>query len=218
MDERTERVQRFFNVPVLIAALLVVPVIIIEQTAVSDSVETAAAVANWAIWLVFAAELAAILWVVPDKRHWVARNPLDVIIVVLTPPVLPPGLQSLRVLRLLRLLRLMKVAQVSRRVFSFQGLRYAVFLALLTIVGGGAAFAAAEKGQDLNGWDGIWWATSTMTTVGSNIYPTTTLGRVIAMVVMVVGIGFVALLTGAVAERFLGPEVREEIEAGSAAS
>ena len=105
----------------------------------------------------------------------------------------------------------MKLAQVSRRVFSFQGLRYAALLALLTIIAGGATFAAADKGQDLDLWDGVWWATATMTTVGSDIQPDTTLGRIIAMVIMVVGIAFVALLTGAVAERFLGPEVKEEI-------
>jgi voltage-gated potassium channel len=191
----------------------VIPVIVIEQTAVSHTVKTIAGVFNWAIWLIFLAELVAMLWVVPRKWHWLAHNPMDVLIVVLTPPILPPGLQSLRVLRLLRLLRLVKLAQVSRRVFSFQGLRYAALLALLTIIGGGAAFAAADKDEDLDLWDGVWWAASTMTTVGSDIQPDTTLGRIIALVIMVVGVAFVALLTGAVAERFLGPEVKEEIGA-----
>jgi voltage-gated potassium channel len=148
------------------------------------------------------------LWVVPDRWRWMVRNPLDVMIVVLTPPVLPAGLQSLR---LLRLIRLLKLVQVSRQVFSFQGVRNAALLALLTIIGGGAAFAAVEKDQDLDLWDGIWWAVSTMTTVGSDIYPETTGGRIISMVLMVVGIGFVALLTGAIAERFLAPEIEEEI-------
>ena len=37
------------------------------------------------------------------------------------------------------------------------------------------------------------------------------LGQVIPLVVMVVGIAFVALLTGAVAERFLEPEIKEEV-------
>jgi voltage-gated potassium channel len=211
VDERSKRVERFFNWPVIIAAMLVIPVIIIEYTAVSDTVKSIATVCNWAIWLVFAAELVAMLWVVPNRWHWLVHNPLDVLIVVLTPPILPPGLQSLRVLRLLRLLRLVKLAQVSRRVFSFQGLRYAALLALLTIIAGGAAFAAADKGHDLNLWDGVFWAVGTMTTVGSNIQPDSTLGRIIAMVVMLVGIGFVALLTGAIAERFLGPEIKEQI-------
>jgi hypothetical protein len=118
VDERTKRVERFFNWPVIVAALLVIPVIVIEYTAVSDTVKSIATVCNWAIWLVFAAELVAILWVVPNRWHWLVHNPLDVLIVVLTPPILPPGLQTLRVLRLLRLLRLLKLAQVSRRVFS----------------------------------------------------------------------------------------------------
>jgi voltage-gated potassium channel len=52
-------------------------------------------------------------------------------------------------------------------------------------------------------WDGVWWAITTVTTVATASYPTTTLGRCIAMVVMLVGIGFVAILTATVAERFM---------------
>ncbi len=47
-----------------------------------------------------------------------------------------------------------------------------------------------------------------MTTLGSNIYPTTVGGEVVS-VVMLVGIGVVALLTGAIAQRFLGPAIAE---------
>ena len=50
-----------------------------------------------------------------------------------------------------------------------------------------------------------------MTTVGyGDFYPETTVGRMIAMGVMLVGIGFVAILTAALAERFLSQEVRAE--------
>ena len=48
-----------------------------------------------------------------------------------------------------------------------------------------------------------------MTTLGSNIYPTTTGGEIVSTVILIVGIGFVALLTGAFAQRFLGPEIAE---------
>jgi voltage-gated potassium channel len=74
---------------------------------------------------------------------------------------------------------------------------------LLTALGGGAAFAAAE-GEDLSTWDGVWWAVTTMTTVGyGDIYPETTLGRIVAVSVMLVGIGFVAILTAALAQKFV---------------
>ena len=48
-----------------------------------------------------------------------------------------------------------------------------------------------------------------MTTLGSNIYPTTTGGEIVSTVVLIVGIGFVALLTGSFAQRFLAPEIAE---------
>src|SRR3954449_825729 len=102
MDERSqraERVERFFNVPVIVAALLVVPVIVLEEEASTDALKTLGAALNWAIWLVFLAELVAMLWVVPDRWRWLRENPIDLAIVVLTPPVLPPGWQILRLLR-----------------------------------------------------------------------------------------------------------------------
>jgi voltage-gated potassium channel len=59
-----------------------------------------------------------------------------------------------------------------------------------------------------------------MTTVGyGDITPKTPLGKVIACILMVVGIGFFALITGAVAQRFLATEIEdvgEEIEASEA--
>ena len=46
-----------------------------------------------------------------------------------------------------------------------------------------------------------------MTTVGyGDVTPHTTPGRIIAAVVMLVGIGFVAVVTGAIAQRFIATE------------
>jgi len=139
-----------------------------------------------------------------SQRRRLRHHPLDLIVVVLTPPILPAGLQSLRVLRLLRLLRL---AQLSRQAFSLEGLHYAALLAVLTAVTGGALFVGFEKeNQDLNAWDGIYRAVTSMTTLGSDVYPTTTGGEIVSVVIVIVGICFVAMLTGAIAQRFLVDE------------
>lgn len=213
MTERAKRIEQRFEIPILIAALLVVPVIAIEQSSLDEPWPTIAAVANWLIWLAFLAELVVMLAVVGDRWRWVREHPLEVAIVVLTPPFLPASLQALRVFRLLRLLRLLVVVRYARRIFTLEGVRFAGLLALLTVLGGGAAFAAAE-GKDVSTWDGVWWSVTTMTTVGyGDLYPETDLGRVVAIVVMLVGIGLLTLVIGAVSQRFLATELEQEVAA-----
>jgi voltage-gated potassium channel len=204
VDERSQRVERVFAVPVVVAALLVIPVIAVQESHASQTVRLLASIANWIIWLVFAAELVAMLWVAPNRRAYLVKHPLDVAIVVFTPPFLPPALQALRVFRLLRLTRLFKAAGVLRGFFSLEGLRWAAIATAFVVVGGGAAFASVEKGQSLSIWDGFYWAITTVTTIGSSITPDTTAGRMIEIVVLLTGIGFIAMLTGALAQQFIG--------------
>jgi len=83
-------------------------------------------------------------------------------------------------------------------------MRYVALLSFAVVVGGGTLFAAVEPTQNLSIWDGLWWATETVTTVAyGDIYPETAIGRIVGTVVMTTGVGFVALLTGSFAQRFL---------------
>jgi len=211
VDERIQRIERLFDVPVLVAALLVIPAIVLEESSAGRGWKQAGGVLNWLIWIIFASELIVMLAVVPSRKRWLRHHPLEVVIVVLTPPFLPASLQAARVLRLLRLLRLVRLAEMGRRVFSLQGLQYAALLTLMVVLSGGAAFAALEKGR--SSWDGLFWAVSTVTTGDSGaVTPQTTGGRLVAIVVMLVGTGFLAILTAAMAERFLSREIREEVQ------
>lgn len=204
----------------LVAAVLVIPVLLIEESNVGEPWDTIGTVLNWGTWLAFLSELVVMLAVVPDRRRWLREHPVEVVTVVLTPPFLPASLAAARVLRLLRLVRLLRLMVVLRRLFTIDGVRYVALLAFVTVLAGGTAFASVEK--EPTAWDGIWWAATTMTTVGyGDIYPHTDLGRVIGMAVMVVGIGFGSILIGAVAERFVQRDVREtaaeverEVESG----
>lgn len=209
MDNRSERIERRLEVPALVAALLVIPVIVIEQSGLGEPWDTVGTVLNWTTWLVFLAEAVVMLSVVPDRWRWIRRHPIDVAVVVLTPPFLS-GLAGVRLLRLLRLLRLVRLAPLSRRLFSMEGLRYTTLVATLTVVAGGAGFAALE---DKSTADGIYWAVTTMTTVGyGDLPPTTAATKLLAVIMMVVGVGFVAILTGVVAQRFVLPVLQEETD------
>lgn len=201
-----EAVEKRLSVPMLAVAALVIPALVLENSAARAPWPGIAATLNWVIWVAFAAELVVLLRVAPDRARWLRAHPLAVAIVILTPPFGPAAIQSARALRLLRLLRLARLATLTRSVFTLDGLRWVAALTLLLLIGGGAAFAAAEHGHHnpaLSSWDGIWWAFITVTTVGyGDITPVTTVGRIIGIVIAATGIGFVALLTAAAATRF----------------
>lgn len=53
-------------------------------------------------------------------------------------------------------------------------------------------------------WLGIWWATQTVTTVGyGDVVPQQTAGKVIAVFLMLGGLSFLAVLTGAITSAFV---------------
>ncbi|HMT04592.1 MAG TPA: potassium channel family protein [Solirubrobacterales bacterium] len=203
---RAIRAAEIMNTPLMIAAALTLPSVALSETRVDGTLSVIAQVLNWGIWLAFAFEFIVMLALVPDRKKYLRHHPVEIVVVFLTPPVLPPGLQSLRAIRLLRLLRLLKLAQLSNRLFSNQGLQYAALLTLLAAIAGGSAFRAFEAvNQDLSEWQGIYWAFTAMTTLGSEYTATTVGGQVTEVLILLVGISFIAMLTGAIARRFLGP-------------
>jgi voltage-gated potassium channel len=212
VDERSREVERRLELPLLIFALLTIPAILLDYADQQEPWHAIGIALNWTIWLAFVAEVVIMLRVVPDRGRWLREHPLDLAIVILTPPFLPPALQAARVFRLLRLLRLVRAGSLARRVFSTEGVRDASVLALFAVLGGGAAFAAVEN-QDppLSAWDGVWWAITTVTTVGYGTPEVTTDGgRIIAIGLMFTGIGLVAVFTAAAAERFVRSRRAEE--------
>jgi voltage-gated potassium channel len=205
MDERSERIAQRFERPLLVAAVLTIPVTIFQLLPPADPWRTIADVLNWLIWLVFLGEAVVMLAVVPSKGRWLREHPAEVAIVVLTPPFLTSIVQSVRVLRLLRLLRFLRLAPLVRLLFSAEGLRYAALLTGLTVLAGGAAFASLEN---ISLGNGLYWAMTTVTTVGyGDITPKTTEGKVVAILIMLIGIGFASLIIGAAAQQFIKPSV-----------
>jgi voltage-gated potassium channel len=60
--------------------------------------------------------------------------------------------------------------------------------------------------------DGLWWAIQTVTTVGyGDLVPTSTLGRLVAAIVMLAGIGFLTVITASITSTFI-ENARRRIE------
>ena len=101
----------------------------IEESSYGEPWDPIGVALNWGTWFVFLAEVVVMLSVIPERSRWIRDHPIDVAVVILTPPFLA-ALAPIRLLRLLRLVRLLRLAPAARRLFSAEGVRYAALLAV----------------------------------------------------------------------------------------
>jgi voltage-gated potassium channel len=160
------------------------------------AVLTGCSIASWATWMLFAVDLVVRFALAPDRLRYLVRHWFDVIVVAL------PLLRPLRLLRLVPLLRVLN----QRATSGLRG-RLAIY------VGGGASLLAfcgaltvldAERTNpeaNITGFgDAAWWAIVTMTTVGyGDRYPTTGIGRLAAVALMLAGIAVLGVVTATLA-------------------
>src|SRR5207247_3350303 len=109
------RVVHRFEWVVLVAALALVPTLVIQADLKSSRWQDFATVTNWVIWSVFLAELVFVLIVAPTRAAALRAHWLDVVIVVVAVPAFGSFLSSLRLVRLARLLRLLRLGAVAGR-------------------------------------------------------------------------------------------------------
>jgi voltage-gated potassium channel len=212
------RVVHPFEGVAVVLALLVIPVVLIEESHPSHALRLVDTGLNWFIWVGFLTELIFVVAVAKRRRAAVRAHWLEVVIVVVTPPFLPGILGVFRLARLIRLLRLMrlgvlggKALSAERTLTSRQGFRYLALLTGLLVVTAGASISAVDSGDFPNVWRGMWWAVETVTTVGYGDYtPHSVSGRIVAVLLMLVGIGFLSILTATIASSFVSRDAETE--------
>lgn len=147
-------------------------------------------------WAVFAVDYVARLYLAPDRRTWFFRHLVDLAVVLL------PLLRPLRLLRLVVLVTALQKAvgaAIRGRVVL-----YTVAGAVLLVYVSSLAELQSERGvpgAHINSFgDALWWAMSTITTVGyGDVYPVTATGRFIAAMLMIGGISLVGSITATIA-------------------
>lgn len=131
-----------------------------------------------------------------------------------------PQFKILRIFRLIKAYRLLKKDGGRSAIRNFvknkaEGAVYIVFFMIILLLefGSIAVLKAEMSNPEANiktASDAIWWVYVTITTVGyGDRYPVTNAGRLVGMVVMFVGVGLFAVMTGFLANKFL-PSTNEE--------
>ncbi|WBB73911.1 potassium channel family protein [Micromonospora sp. WMMD1128] len=200
-DKRADRSstwERFTAVPLTVLSVVFLGVYAapILHTGLPQVWRDACAVTSVVIWLLFWGDMLVRLKLATDRRRFLRTHLFDLVVLVL------PMLRPLRAVRLI-----MVVLTISRRTEVWARGRLAVYVAtttvLLVLVSALAVLDAERSGPDANiasFGDALWWATVTITTVGyGDYYPVTTMGRFVALGLMIGGIGLIGFVTGSLA-------------------
>jgi len=170
------------------------------DSSVSPSQQSAIDTVQWICWLAFALDLIYGIWKAKSKKDYLKYHPLEVASVLL------PFLRPLRLMRVISFggLAIQKVAIGRQFAITIKVFLASLFVAYISAVQITITERAVEGSNIKNFGDGLWWAITTVTTVGyGDRYPTTTEGRFLAVGLMVMGISLMGVITASVAAWFV---------------
>jgi voltage-gated potassium channel len=172
-----------------------------------------------ATWLVFFVEFWIRFRLADTRKRWLLRHAIEFVI------ILVPALRAFQIARVAMSFNALR--RLSSSAFRGQVVLYTAFGALLLVWAASLGVLRAERGHNdefHNIGDALWWAISTITTVGyGDTTPKMMLGRLWAAALMLGAIGLVASITAAFASFIVQhvaeeeDKAREEIQAASSA-
>jgi voltage-gated potassium channel len=169
-------------------------------TDLTDQARSAIEIIQWVCWLAFALDLILGLATSRDKKEYLLKHPLEIASVLL------PFLRPLRLMRVISFgsLALQKIAMGKQFAITVKVAVTAVFVSYIAAVQITISERSVEGSNIKTFGDGLWWAVTTVTTVGyGDRFPTTTEGRILAVMLMIVGISLVGVITASVASWFV---------------
>lgn len=222
---KTERIG-LFQIVVLILSIVVLGAIGADTVfkfpkEISDILQTL----DTAVCVLLLVDFGIRFYQAPSKLAFMKWGWIDLLASIPNIPFLRVG-RLVRILRVIRLLRAIRIAQkFNALVLKDKAQTGAVsviltaFLLIIFCALGVLTFEQQNPNANIkSAGDAIWWSVTTITTVGyGDKYPVTTGGRIVAMALMVCGIGIFGTLSGVAATYFLHPKEDKAAAAAAAA-
>lgn len=220
-NELLVELESYLELPMVVLSFIMLFLFLVEITTdLPPDTRRIIALIQWFIWVAFIIEFIVELAVARDKWEFIKHNWL------MTLAVLLPVLRVFRVLkaaRAARSLMAVRVVTVSNRTISQLGilferrkLQYLMAVAVAVTVLSGAGIYFLERrvpGANITTFgDAMWWAAGTVSTVGTELFPLTAEGRVIAVMVMVFGVSIFSYLAASLASLFVNMDKSDQDE------
>jgi len=171
------------------------------------------------ILLIFAADYFLRLYLSKIRIRYIKRNVFDLIAII----PFSVFFRLFRIGHLIRIIRITRVTRVtrffrsaiflrkfhelSRSFINTNGLVYVIYLTITSVFLGAVAIYYVESGKTVDSFaDALWWSFVTTTVGFGETSPESGIGKIIAAVLMLTGIGFIGMLTGTIATFFLSPK------------
>lgn len=159
------------------------------------------------IYIIFVLDYIIRLLIAEKKNEFIRKNIFDLIAIV----PLNSAFRVFRIFKFSKILKFTKLFRISsfsaralskaKRFLNTNGFKYVLCLAFVSILISSFAMMYFEN---MNFQDSLWWSFVTATTVGyGDLSPTTGAGRIIASLLMLVGIGLIGSLTSSITSFFL---------------
>jgi voltage-gated potassium channel len=171
------------------------------------------------LWVIMLIEYLVRLVVTPDTPGYLRRRWVE------PATVLVPPLQGWHVVGIEKMTLLVREGELRVEAILKHHSLFRVLIAVVGTLFIGAwlvlLFEERAKGSNIHDYpDALWWAIVTVTTVGyGDRFPVTEGGRIVAVVLMLVGIGLIGVLTATVASVFIKEHTdanKEEFKKGHA--
>lgn len=230
------------NIALIVLILLSVIVAVLDtEDAIARPMASLFMALDVLFLMFFGAEYLVRLWTAPEnpkyahplwgRLRWVVSPAAVIDLLALAPALIFAGATPAYLFRLFRLLRILRLAKLGRfsRAWSLMAEAVASRRSelLLTLGAAGIVMLVSacllyliEGGSQPDKFGSIpralWWAVITMTTIGyGDVFPVTPLGKMVAALTAVAGIGLIAAPTGILAAAFsdAAQRHREAIEA-----
>jgi hypothetical protein len=115
-DPRAAGWERRLLAPVIAAAAAVLPLLALHLTHPHGALAAVETAGHWIVWLVFMAEVVVMLCVVQDRRGWIDGHRFELLVVVLSSPLVPLALALAPALRLLIVVKAFKAFKLAKAI------------------------------------------------------------------------------------------------------